>query len=271
MWHFVCCVACRANPKKPARVCDVCAPRPTVALKLLASWWIDSLKYIGLKSDNSSKIKLWLQLAEQAVSVGVASADFDSIVEIVTKTVRSDVDSALKDRLTASELVWFGTLQQCPRMSKLILFDWPLFKSAVKDDKHVDVIAQIVLLLSDVVPDSPELMAFLHDRVRRRGKTNRGLVLRASAVNELLFTQFVSRKLVSLPECITACDTFDQTGAAACLVAYPTLLEDPAIVEACGKAYICSDELLNVLCSRNDMFPWAKPRSQEVMIVFLRL
>ena len=150
----------RLNSSRFLKICDHCTPDPVFALRKIADWWSYSELFDSVASRESS-VKLWLQLAEQTYDMNDSSPQFASVMEAITRIVRSDVLASLDGDRPVEAVPWFSTLQLCPTVTNDILFSWDEYNNRIAGADALCKLAKLPMLLSDVMPHSASMMLLL--------------------------------------------------------------------------------------------------------------
>jgi hypothetical protein len=243
------------------RVCDVCVPS-SVALRTLVSWWFDSTTGL-VRTLSVAQVKLWLQLAEQAISFGPFNRDFHNLIGVLSTIVRGDVRAVLQGSKRIEDVKWFATLKYCPKVTKSLLYDWDEFNVALGRNIIARGLVKLPLVLADVAQDSPTVLGFI-ERVWRMpvqalAAKDRVVILEAIAAMGAppKFDWITIEAVFSNLEVV-------QDAAAVVIECSQRLFENPVFVSACEKSFISSQSLLQLLYMRRHLFPWVIPRSGAV-------
>lgn len=220
----------RRGSGKRHRVCGSCCPADVISIRTLTEWWSESCSTGSLAArPGEAQVKLWLQLAEQAMGLGESSPQFASIVQSVISIVRGDVLSALTGKRSVDNVVWFSVLNQCPMMANEVLFSWDEYNARVSDVGAVDRLARLPLLLCDVVTDSEVTMVLLKRAWRSSTLESRALLHHTPAVVTAVASS-VEWAVAGVASALTHTFYDEYWVAEMILLRQPSLLTHPLIV-----------------------------------------
>ena len=137
--HSVCDAHSRRNVRLSpdhgtVRLCLPCIPasiRADGAMRTLLSWWSDSLLARITGAMSETKVRLWIQIAEECSHVLDESDEFSVLLADIAEIVLRSVLGVLKGQRARADVPWFATLQQCPKMAHHMLCDNEAFVEAV--------------------------------------------------------------------------------------------------------------------------------------------
>ena len=200
----------------------------------MADWWSGSLRFGILARPSPTAVKLWLQLVEQSMGLGDSSPQLAAIVATITRVVRGDVYQGLTGKRELSSVQWFATLQQCPNMANEVLFTWDAYNAFVSDGSAVQRLAQLPVLLCDVIVYSAPTLALLRQLLVSEDVTCLTCGIQALASQEQLLN--LDGAVNAIANCTTIFDVDLQRAVALCLSNYPALFSFPVIQAACARA-----------------------------------